>query len=108
MDAKSLMQAAGLTVAAGGPKGMYPRTHEGPAQGYRYWGNVAEGKYRFGVQSQPKAELPPRLIAAFQAQGFKIMPAKTEAFMWLGSDFGGAVDRAKVTMAMAEAVLAKA
>lgn len=104
-DAKTLMEALGLTVESGGPKGKYPRATPGPARGYRYWGNVMEDKYRFGLQSQPKAELSDELIAAFKARGFQIMPAKTEAYMWLGSDFGGAVDRAKVTMATIEAVL---
>lgn len=104
-EAGKLLEALGLQVVAGGPNGRYPRAEPGPAQGYRFWANVAEGQFRLGVQSNPKDVLSPALIERFRAQGFQIMPASTEAFAWLGSDYDGAVDRGRATISAIEAVL---
>nr|WP_312295483.1 hypothetical protein [Brevundimonas diminuta] len=104
-EAARLLEALDLKVVAGGPNGRYPRAEPGPAQGYRYWANMAEGQLRLGVQSNPKVALAPALIEQFRAQGFQIMPASTEAFAWLGSDFDGAVDRGRATISAIEAVL---
>ncbi len=104
-DAGRLLEALDLKVVAGGPNGRYPLAEPGPAQGFRFWASVAEGQFRLGVQAHPKAVLPEALIERFRARGFLIMPASTEAFAWLGSDFGDAIDRGRVTISAIKAVL---
>lgn len=101
-----LMRALGLEVVSKGPNGRYPRGAPGPLTGYNYWANFAHGRFRFGVQSDPKAEIDPQLLARFQAAGFEIMPARTEAYAWVGRTLEEAVDQARVTMAIVQKVLA--
>lgn len=105
-DPIALMRALGLRVAAKGPNGQYPRGEPGPQIGYRYWAHFAEGQYRFGVQRNPKAELEPEHLSSFQAAGFEIMPARTEAYAWVGRSLDEAVDQSRVTMAIIQKVLA--
>lgn len=107
-DAAALMRGLGLTIAAGGPNGRYPRSHEGPAQGYRWWAHAIDGEYRFGVQPSPKMELSSPVASAFTAAGFQLMPKRTEAFMNLSGPLDHAVDQGRVVMAQCEHILARA
>jgi len=102
------MRGLGLTIAAGGPNGRYPRSHEGPAQGYRWWAHAIDGEYRFGVQPFPKMELSSPVASAFTAAGFHLMPKRTEAFMNLSGPLDHAVDQGRVVMAQCEHILARA
>lgn len=104
--AQSLLRALGLTIVTGGPNGRYPCAEPGPATGYRYWANVFDGRCRFGIQTNPKAELESRVLAAFEGAGFSVMPKRTEAFMVLSSPLGDAVDEARVVMVKVERLLA--
>lgn len=103
-DAPTLMRALGLQITRKGPNGKYPSAEPGPASGYRYWAYVYDGRYRFGVQPNPKAEIDGRILAAFKKAGFEVMPQKTEAFMTLSSPLGDAVDEARVVMAKIETI----
>jgi hypothetical protein len=105
-DAISLIQALGLTVASKGPSGKYPRGVPGPAPGYRYWAYVHAGRYRFGAQSFPKAELSKSIRAAFGNAGFELMPNGHEAFMTLSSPLSDAVDEARAVMQQIKRILA--
>lgn len=105
-DPFALLEALGLRVARVGANGKYPRGEPGPAPGFRYWTNFVNGGYRFGVQSFPKRPLAPSLIARFEQAGFLIMPAQTEAFVWVGRSLEDAVDQCRVTMAVVEKILA--
>lgn len=105
-DPVTLMRALNLQVAAKGPNGRYPRGEPGPRAGFRYWANFADGQYRFGVQAHPKAELSSEHMERFKAAGFEIMPARTEAYAWVGRSLEEAVDQSQVTMAIIRKVLA--
>lgn len=105
-DPVALMRALDLQVAAKGPNGRYPRGEPGPRAGFRYWANFADGQYRFGVQAHPKAELSSEHMERFKAAGFEIMPARTEAYAWVGRSLEEAVDQSQVTMAIIRKVLA--
>ena len=101
-----LMRALGLEVISKGPNGHYPRGAPGQLTGYNYWANFAHCRFKFGVQSDPKAEIDPQLLARFRAAGFETMPACTEAYAWVGRTLDEAVDQARVTMAIIHKVLA--
>lgn len=105
-DPIALMRALGLQVVSKGPNGRYPRGAPGPLTGYNYWANFAHGRFRFGIQSDPKAELDPELLARFQAAGFELMPTRTEAYAWVGHTLEEAVDGSHVTMAIIQKVMA--
>lgn len=102
----ALMRALDLQVASKGPSGRYPRGEPGPRAGFRYWANFADGQYRFGVQAHPKAELSSEHMEGLKAAGFEIMPARTEAYVWVGRSLEAAVDQSRVTMAIIAKVLA--
>lgn len=106
-DAAELMRELGLTIAAGGPNGRYPRSQEGPAQGYRWWGQSIEGGYRFGLEPHPKMELSGSVASALKTAGFQLMPKRTEAFMHLSDPLDHAVDQGRVVMAQCEQILAR-
>lgn len=104
-DPFALLSALNLTVVRVGANGRYPRAEPGPAPGFRYWVNFVQGQYRFGVQAFPKRPLPQSAIDALERAGFLIMPARTEAFVWVGQSLEEAVDQARVTMVMIESIL---
>lgn len=105
-DPLDLMRALDLQVTSKGPSGRYPRGEPGPHAGFRYWANFAEGQYRFGVQPHPKAELSSEHLERFKAAGFEVMPARTEAYAWVGRSLEEAVDQSRLTMAMIGKILA--
>jgi hypothetical protein len=96
--AHELLEGLGLTIVKHGAGGRYPCAEPGPAQSYRYWATYAEGRYKFGVQANPKRTLPAELAARLQREGFALTPKSTEAFMWLEATLGESLDRARATM----------
>lgn len=103
--AHELLEKLGLTIRTSGPNGIYPKTEEGPADGFAYFASPKSGQIRFGIQGVPRKKLPPQVLEALAQHGFTPTNQRWETVIFLDDTSAASLDEARQAMATLQQVL---